>query len=309
MGRDISAEELTKTDSIHSAQSTHRYKRHSMFTFFRLNVMLVSGSAVLLFILILLIAAPILFPHPNTGDLVERLIPPVWMARGSFRHIFGTDQLGRGIFSRTVWGGRISVLVGTVSSLMSMGIGMVLGIVSGYFRGKLDYALARFADMLMAFPFLLFAIGMISILGPGFMNSVLALSFKGWVEFYRLARSSVVEEHSKEYVEAAISIGASPFRIMASQILRNIWGPIFALWMLRIGTMIVLESSLSFLGLGIQPPTPDWGRMISTGSDYLYNGYWISVLPGIALIGTVLTLNVVGEGLRAHFTNTHSTLS
>ena len=271
----------------------------ALLTKMRRNSSFFLAVVLLVVVVLLLILAPILMPNPDTQDILARLSPPVWLLGGHMTHLLGTDELGRDVLTRVLWGGRIALLVGSIASLMSVAVGTLLGLISGYFGGWIDQLFGRFADLLMAFPFLLFAIGLISVLGPGFWNTVLALAFKGWVEFYRLARVAVKEEMAKEYVSAAKSVGVTVPRILVRHIFVNIMAPIIALGTLRVGSLTVLESSLSFLGLGIQPPTPDWGRMIYTGSGYLFDAPWISIAPGIALAGTVFLINLVGEGIQA----------
>jgi peptide/nickel transport system permease protein len=173
-----------------------------------------------------------------------------------------------------------------------------LGALAGFYRGLLDSILSRFADLLLAFPFLIFAIGVMAFLGPGFANLIMALTFKGWVEFFRLVRGEMMAEKTKEYVEAAKVVGRSNPLIIASEILPNIIQSVFVLGTLRMGYMIIMEASLSFLGLGIQPPTPAWGSMVAAGRDYMLTAWWASTLPGIAILILVLAINVFGEGLR-----------
>ena len=177
-------------------------------------------------------------------------------------------------------------------------IGLALGTLAGYYRGRFDTWVSRFADLLLAFPFLIFAIGMMAFMGPGFVNLILALTFKGWVEFFRLVRGEMLSEKTQEYVEAARATGQGHTAIIAREILPNIIQSVFVLATLRIGYMIIMEASLSFLGLGIQPPTPAWGSMVATGRDYLLTAWWVSTIPGIALLILVLSINVFGEGLR-----------
>jgi peptide/nickel transport system permease protein len=197
-----------------------------------------------------------------------------------------------------MFGARISLVVGFLSVGISITIGTALGALAGFYRGLLDSALSRFADLLLAFPFLIFAIGVMAFLGPGFANLLLALTFKGWVEFFRLVRGEMMSEKTKEYVEAAKVMGRSDLRIIVSEILPNIIQSVFVLGTLRIGYMIIMEASLSFLGLGIQPPTPAWGSMVAAGRDYMLTAWWASTLPGIAILILVLSINVFGEGLR-----------
>ncbi len=189
-------------------------------------------------------------------------------------------------------------LVHDRTSDVSASIGTALGAVSGYYRGWVDTIVSRFADLLMAFPFLIFAIGMMAFLGPGFTNLLLALTLKSWVVFFRLARGAVMAEKTHEYVEAAKVVGQSNPVIIISEILPNIFHSILVLATLNMGSLIITEASLSFLGLGIQPPTPAWGSMIADGRDYLVTSWWIATLPGLAILVLVLSINLFGEGLR-----------
>jgi len=229
---------------------------------------------VILIYLLVAIFAPWIAPHsPVKGDLLNRIAPPAWMEGGSWKHILGTDQQGMDLLSRIIYGTRVSLAVGLLVTAISVAFGTMLGLMAGYFRGWFDSMVSRLADLLLAFPFLIFAIGVMAFIGPGFINLVFALSFKGWVEFFRIARGEVMGEKPKEYVEAAKSLGRSRFAIMISEILPNIIHSILVLATLRLGYMMIMESSLSFLGLGIQPPTPAWGSMIASGRDYILNAW------------------------------------
>jgi len=240
-----------------------------------------------------------LAPHdPLIGDLAVRLTPPAWMEGGDPAFILGTDVQGRDLLSRIIYGARVSLLVGILAVGISVTIGVILGTVSGYYRGWVDEVISRLADLLLAFPFLIFAIGMMAVMGPGFRNLILALTFKGWVEFFRLVRGEMLSEKTKEYVEAARAVGQSDFAIIASEILPNIFHSVMVLGTLRMGFMIIMEASLSFLGLGIQPPTPAWGSMVADGRSYLTTAWWVSTMPGLAILGLVLSINLFGEGLR-----------
>jgi ABC-type dipeptide/oligopeptide/nickel transport system permease subunit len=258
---------------------------------------LAAGVVVLIYLLAALFA-PYLTPHdPAQSNLRQRFLPPVW-AGGQATHLLGTDDQGRDLLTRIVFGARISLAVGLLSVGISVTIGTALGALAGYYRGLLDQILSRFAELLLAFPFLIFAIGVMAFLGPGFANLIMALTFKGWVEFFRLVRGEVMAEKTKEYVEAAKVVGLSNVLIIASEILPNTMQSVFVLATLRMGYMIITEASLSFLGLGIQPPTPAWGSMVAAGRDYLLTAWWVSTLPGIAILILVLSINVFGEGLR-----------
>jgi ABC-type dipeptide/oligopeptide/nickel transport system permease subunit len=261
-------------------------------------VAIVGGIVILLYFLAAIFAAQITWHNPELGSLRNRLLPPVWMEGGGWDYPLGTDAQGRDIYTRIVYGARVSLTVGILAVGISVIVGLTLGAIAGYYRGRVDSAISRFADLLMAFPFLIFAIGMMAFLGPGFTNLILALTFKGWVEFFRLARGEMIGEKTREYVEAARVTGRKHWQIVVHEMLPNIVQSIFVLTTLRMGFMIVTEASLSFLGLGIQPPTPAWGSMVADGRNYLLNAWWISTMPGLAIVGLVLAINLFGEGLR-----------
>ncbi len=258
----------------------------------------IAGIIVLVYILAA-IFAPQLTPYdPIRGNLRERLLPPVWLEDGTTAHLLGTDDQGRDLLTRIIYGARVSLAVGLLAVGISVATGVALGATAGFYRGPFDDVLSRFADLLLAFPFLIFAIGVMAFLGPGFTNLILALTFKGWVEFFRLVRGEMMSEKTKEYVEAAKVVGQPKALIIGNEILPNIIQSVFVLGTLRMGTLIIAEASLSFLGLGIQPPTPAWGSMVAAGRDYMLTAWWVSTLPGIALLILVLSINVFGEGLR-----------
>jgi ABC-type dipeptide/oligopeptide/nickel transport system permease subunit len=259
---------------------------------------LLGGIVVLAYVLATIFAPYLTAYDPIDSKLRERFLPPAWMEDGDMAHPLGTDEQGRDLLTRIIYGARVSLAVGFVAVGISVVVGLSLGALAGFYRGPFDDVLSRFADLLLAFPFLIFAIGVMAFLGPGFTNLIMALTFKGWVEFYRLVRGEMLSEKTKEYVEAAKVVGQSKRAIISSEILPNIVQSIFVLGTLRMGTLIIAEASLSFLGLGIQPPTPAWGSMIATGRDYLLSAWWVSTMPGIALLILVLAINVFGEGLR-----------
>lgn len=257
-----------------------------------------AGLIVIAYILAALLAPAITAHSPIKGNLRARFAPPAWEEGGSLTFPLGADDQGRDLLTRIIFGARVSLAVGLWSVGISVVVGTALGALAGYYRGHLDRYLSRFADLLMAFPFLIFAIGVMAFLGPGFTNLILALTFKGWVEFFRLARGEMMAEKAKEYVEAARVAGQHDLGIIVSEILPNITQSVFVLGTLRMGFFIVTEASLSFLGLGIQPPTPAWGSMVAAGRDYLLTAWWVSTFPGVAILLLVLAINVFGEGLR-----------
>lgn len=257
------------------------------------------GLVVVLVFVLTALLAPQIAPHdPGRSTLAARLKPPAWSPASEPGYPLGTDAIGRDVLSRIIHGARVSMLVGLLTTLFSVVVGTLLGCLAGYFRGPLDEVLARFADLLMAFPFLIFAIGMMAVLGPGFWNLIFALSFKGWVEFFRLVRGEVMAEQTRAYVDAARALGRSPLAIIFSEILPNVVHSILVLGTLRIGYFIVFEASLSFLGLGLPPRLPAWGSMIASGREVLPEAWWIATFPGLALVVLVLAINLLGEGLR-----------
>lgn len=257
------------------------------------------GAIIVLSFILVAIFAPFIAPHdPLKASIINRLRPPYWMDGGSIDYLLGADEIGRDILSRIIYGTRISIMVGFITVCISGFIGTLLGSFAGYYRGRFDAILSRFADFLLSFPYLIFAIFLMSIVGPGFFNLIVVLCFKSWVNFFRLSRGEMISEKTKEYVEAAQALGESDKKIIFKEILPNIIHSIIVLATLRVGYFIILEASLSFLGLGIQPPTPAWGSMINAGRDYMLSSWWVSTIPGIALLILVLSINLFGEGLR-----------
>lgn len=262
------------------------------------HIAMLGGIVIIVYLLAAVFAEQITVYDPTRGDLRQRLEPPVWYAEGTWAHPLGTDGQGRDMLTRVIYGARISLAVGIISVAISVLIGMLLGTVAGYYRGRFDYLVSRFADILLAFPFLIFAFGVMAFLGPGFTNLILALTFKGWVEFFRLVRGEMLSEKTQEYVEAAKVTGHSHTAIISREILPNIIQSVFVLATLRMGYMIIMEASLSFLGLGIPPHIPAWGSMVASGRDYILVAPWVSTIPGLAIVVLVLSINLFGEGLR-----------
>ncbi len=259
---------------------------------------LLGGLVLLVYIVLALLAPHITTIDPSRGSLRARLTPPVWEEGGTWQYPLGTDAQGRDIMTRILFGGRVSLAIGFLSVGISALVGSILGALSGYYRGWLDTVVSRFADLLLAFPYLIFAIGMMAFLGPGFVNLILALTFKSWVEFFRLVRGAMLAEKTQEYVEAAKVSGQGPLAIMVEEIFPNIFHSIFVLATLRMGFLIIMEASLSFLGLGLPARVPAWGSMVAAGRDHLLVAWWVATLPGVAILILVLAINLFGEGLR-----------
>jgi peptide/nickel transport system permease protein len=257
------------------------------------------GLVIVLLNVVVALSAPVLAPHdPLDQDVARRLLPPVWLAGGGHEYLLGTDQLGRDILSRIIYGSRISLLIGLLSVVLSLPIGVGLGLLAGYFTGRLDDITMRIADVQLAFPFILLAITIAGVLGPSPRNVILILAVGGWVVYARLARGQALSLREKEFIEAARCLGGGSMRILFRHMLPNVVSPIIVVGTFGVAQMILLESSLSFLGLGVQPPTPSWGGMLNDGRPYITVAWWLTTFPGAAIMLTVLGINFVGDWLR-----------
>ncbi|MFC4278872.1 ABC transporter permease [Achromobacter aloeverae] len=236
-----------------------------------------------------------LFPDGGEAmDLGARLIPPFQ----SWSHVFGTDPLGRDVLARVVAGGQISLTAGFFSVLFGALLGTVMGLVSGYYRGVWDVIVMRFADVQLALPFILVAITFISILGGGLFNVIFFMVISQWVQYARLVRAQVLALREREFVQAARASGVRDLAMLRHHIVPNLLGPLIILMALNVANNILLESSLTFLGLGVDPTVPSWGGMLADGRTYLQTAWWVSVFPGLAIMLTVLGLNLLGDWLR-----------
>ena len=246
--------------------------------------------------------APVIVPHdPADADLLRRLQPPVWQTGGDWAYPLGCDGLGRDMVSRLIFGARVSLGVGFGVVVASSLIGTLLGMVAGFVRGAIDVVLSRIADVLLGFPYLVFAIGLMGMMGPGLGNIVITLVLKEWVVAFRVARGETLGAREQDYVEAARAIGCPSWRIMAGEILPNILSPLLVVATIRIANVVIMESSLSFLGLGVQPPSVSWGSMVADGREFLAEGWWVATLPGLAILIVVLAINLASQGTREAF--------
>lgn len=275
--------------------------RRSMRTFLRNRSAVAAVGIILLFVLIA-IFAPWIAPHdPNDTDLFRRLQPPVWMEGGEWSYLLGCDALGRDLLSRIIHGSRVSIFIGTAVVVLATGIGIVAGLLAGYLRGWVDTVISRLVDILLAFPYLLFAIGLMAMMGPGLENIILALAYKEWVIPCRLVRGETLALREVEYVESARAVGARSWYIMTREILPNILSPVIVVSTIRMAHVIILEASLSFLGIGVQPPTASWGSLVADGRSFIMDAWWISTFSGCAILALVLAINVASQGLRDAF--------
>jgi peptide/nickel transport system permease protein len=253
------------------------------------------GGSVLLLTVLLAALAPLLSPHTyDAQDFSVALQPPFT----SLAHPLGTDQFGRDIWTRILYGARISLAVSLFGMLVATLVGVTAGLLSAYLGGVLDAVIMRVADVQLSFPYLILAIAMMALLGPSLPLLVVVLAVRGWVNYARTIRGVVLSLKEEEFVAAAILAGASPPRIILRHLLPNVMAPIIVLSSFELAAMMLIEASLSFLGLGVQPPEPSWGSMISQGREYIYTSWWLSTLPGVALMLAVLGANQLGDGLR-----------
>ena len=257
------------------------------------------GAAIFLAIVLSAVFAPWIAPHdPVVVDIRHRMGPPAWMEGGTREHVLGTDQIGRDLLSRVIWGGRVSLVVGVTAVLLSSTIGILFGLTAGYFGARLDWSIMTFINVMLTFPFVLLALAVIAVLGPSMPNMIIVLGVTGWPVYARVVRAETLALREREFVLAARALGGSHARIVFRQILPNLISPIVVIATLQIAQVIILESFLSFLGLGIQPPTAAWGNMLGEGRVYMLNSWWIATFPGLAIFITTLVINVMGNGLR-----------
>ena len=257
------------------------------------------GMLVVLGVLLAAAFAPLVAPFdPLEQDIGQRLREPGWQDAQGRVHPLGTDHLGRDILSRIVFGSRIALVVGLAAVLISGVLGMLIGLLAGYFGGRVDDFLMRLADIQLAFTFILLAIAVIGVLGPSLRNIIIVIGVSSWVVYARVVRGEVLSIREREYVHAAVALGSRHWRVLVTHVLPNTFTPWLVVATLDMARVIVIESALSFLGLGVQPPTPTWGGMLADGRVYLSTAWWLATFPGLAILITVLGINLFGDGLR-----------
>lgn len=257
------------------------------------------GLGAIVFITLVAMLAPWLAPyHPHLTDNTVFLSPPAWQQGGSLAHLLGTDAIGRDILSRLMHGARLSLLIGLAVVAISMVAGMALGMLAGYVRGVFEMAVMRAMDVILTLPSLLLAIVIVAILGPGLMNAMLAVAIVCLPHYVRITRAAVIAESGKDYVMAARLSGAGNLRLMLIEILPNCAAPLIVQASLGISTAILDAAALGFLGLGAQPPSPEWGTMLADAREFVVRAWWVVTFPGLAILITVLAFNLLGDGLR-----------
>ncbi|MFT4163355.1 ABC transporter permease subunit [Shinella zoogloeoides] len=267
--------------------------------YFSRNKGAVIGLFIFLVILFVAVFAPFVAPHnPSVQNRELLLLPPVFQQGGTWGHILGTDAVGRDILSRLIYGARFSLFIGLVVVTLSVVSGVLIGLVAGYFRGRVDTFIMRIMDIILAFPSLLLALVLVAVLGPGLLNAMIAISLVNQPHFVRLTRAAVMTEKSKDYVVGSQVAGAGTLRLMFLTILPNCLAPLIVQATLAFSAAILDAAALGFLGMGAQPPTPEWGTMLAEAREFIQRAWWVVTFPGLAILVTVLAINLMGDGLR-----------
>lgn len=296
--------DITRTnEQTNSATEIKRQTRKRMLSefwfYFSENRGAVIGLWVFVTLVLIALFAPLIAPHaPNQQYRDALLIPPVWQEGGDWRYLLGTDAVGRDMLSRLIYGARFSLFIGVIVVALAVTGGVTIGMISGYFRGTVDTIIMRIMDVILAFPSLLLALVLVAILGPGLMNAMIAIAIVLQPHFVRLTRSSVFNEINREYVTSARVAGASPFYLMTRTLLPNCLGPVTVQATLSFSNAILDAAALGFLGMGAQPPTPEWGTMLADAREFILRAWWVVTFPGLAILVTVLAINLMGDGLR-----------
>jgi peptide/nickel transport system permease protein len=263
------------------------------------NPLALAGSLILLVVVGAALAAPWVAPHdPAKQSLIRRFAPPVWAAGGQAAHLLGTDQVGRDILSRMIHGARISLLVGVAAVVVSLLVGVTLGLLSGYLGGRIDTAIMTVVDITLSFPQLLLALAFVAALGPSLVTIIVVLGVTGWERYARVIRAEVLALREKDFIEAARAMGVGAGRTLVRHVLPNTFSSIIVLSTLQVAQAILQESALSFLGVGSGRAYPTWGQMIALGRDFVTVAWWLPTFPGLAILLTVLAINLVGDRLR-----------
>lgn len=294
----MSAETL-EAPAVAAPSGAPPHPAREFWTYFSANRGAVAGLVVIVLVLLCALFAPLIAPHdPDMTNNAVFLKPPFWQEGGLLSYPLGTDAIGRDILSRLLFGARLSLVIGIAVVAIAIIVGVVLGLIAGYFKGIADIAIMRFMDILMTMPSLLLAIVIVAILGPGLMNAMLAVAIVVLPHYVRITRAAVITEASKDYVIAAKVSGAETVRLMFSEILPNCAAPLIVQATLGVSTAILDAAALGFLGLGAQPPTPEWGTMLADAREFVLRAWWVVTFPGLAILVTVLAFNLLGDGLR-----------
>ncbi|HET9536513.1 MAG TPA: ABC transporter permease subunit [Mesorhizobium sp.] len=287
------------TAAVQDAGSVRRRMLAEFWYYFSENRGAVIGLWIFVLLIITAIFAPVIAPYGPAERLPNaNLLPPFWEAGGSTAHLLGTDAIGRDILSRLIYGARYSLFIGVIVTSVALSGGIVIGVIAGYFRGWVDTVIMRIMDIILAFPSLLLALVLVAVFGPGLTNAMIAIALVYQPHFVRLIRAAVMAEKSKDYVTAAKVSGAGTLRLMFRTILPNCMAPLIVQASLSFSSAILDAAALGFLGMGAQPPTPEWGTMLAEAREFILRAWWVVTFPGLAILITVLAINLVGDGLR-----------
>lgn len=287
----------SRTGALSTPRGNSRLDRAARFV--RRNRAVAIGLGIVAVLALVAIFAPWMAPvGPDEQNLRARVLPPFWAEGGSLEFPLGTDQLGRDIFSRIVLGSRISLGLAAITIVIAASIGVSLGLLAGYYGGAVDATIMRLTDIQLSLPYLIFAIGILAILGPSLANLIVVMVLNSWAAYARLIRVSALSLREREFVLAAQSLGSSGSRVLLRHILPNVAAPAIVITSFRFADMIILEASLSFLGLGVQPPLPSWGGMLGEGREYFTTAWWLTTFPGLAIILSALGANILGDSIR-----------
>ena len=291
--------ETTYTENLDTRQGGRLALLKEFWAYFSENRGAVIGLVFFICIVLVAIFADFLSPHlPNDQYREAFLKPPFWQEGGSITFPLGTDAVGRDILSRLIHGARYSLFIGCVVVSVALGVGVIFGLVAGFFRGRVDTMIMRLMDIILSFPSLLLALVLVAILGPSLINAMIAIAIVQQPHYVRLTRAAVISEMSKDYVTAARVIGVRRLRLMFVTILPNCMAPLIVQAALSFSTAILDAAALGFLGMGAQPPTPEWGTMLAEAREFILRAWWVVTLPGLAILFTVLAINLMGDGLR-----------
>ena len=288
-----------KTVSSLDGMSPRRRQLAEFWFYFSENKGAVIGLWFFVVLVVVALLAPLIAPHEPYQQYRDAvLVPPVWQEGGRWEFLLGTDAVGRDILSRLLFGARYSLFIGIVVTAIALVAGILVGVIAGYFRGWVDTVIMRLMDIILAFPSLLLALTLVAVLGPGLDNAMIAIALVYQPHFVRLTRAAVMTEKTRDYVIAARVAGAGPLRLMFRTILPNCMAPLIVQATLSFSNAILDAAALGFLGMGAQPPTPEWGTMLAEAREFILRAWWVVTLPGLAILITVLAINLMGDGLR-----------
>lgn len=291
--------EMNSIQATPIAQTAPPHPARELWSYFSQNRGAVIGMAIIIAMVLTALFADVVAPHSPIEQFRDAtLVPPAWQAGGSAKFLLGTDPVGRDMLSRLIHGARLSLIIGLVSVSLSLTIGILLGLLAGYCRGVVEIAIMRLMDIMLALPSLLLAVAVVAILGPGLMNAMYAIAIVMLPHYARQTRAAVITEMSRDYVSASRIAGAGPLRIMFNCVLPNCLAPLIVQATLGFSEAILDAAALGFLGLGAQPPTPEWGSMLASALEFIQSAWWVVTFPGLAILISVLAFNLMGDGLR-----------